>query len=628
MGQPKLIKKQKARNAEYYDMQRIQDNLYKQSVNNENFIHLMDIIQSDENIMLAYRNIKKNSGSHTAGTDGKTIKHFEKMSTEKLTQYVRNRLKWYKPQSVKRVEIPKPNGKTRPLGIPTIADRLIQQCFLQVLEPICEAKFHDRSYGFRPLRSAQNAMAVYYRYIQLMDMFYVVDIDIKGFFDNISHGKLLRQMWGLGIHDKKVISIISAMLKAEVAGIGFPDKGTPQGGIISPLLANIVLNELDWWISDQWETFELRKQYSTQIQRNGTTQQGFRFRAMRGYTNLKEGWLVRYADDFKIVCRNYNDAKRWYHSVRLWLKEQLGLEISEEKSKIVNLRKNYSEFLGLKVKAVRKGIKPKCKEPTPRFVVESHINDKALERISNTANGRIHDIIDAGSGESLLSAVGRYNAFVMGMHNYYQMATHVCKDVNRIDYQVFRTFEKRTHTKLKRYTEGNGNRYIKDRYGKSKRLKVWRGLPLIPISYVQTHPPLLKRVTVNQYTPEGRESIHKNLQGIDKNVLYYLMRNPVREQSIEFNDNRLSLYCGQYGKCAISGEILQINDIHCHHIIYRSQGGTDKYENLMLVTIDVHVLLHATNEETITKTLAKLNLSSKQKAKLNYYRQRAGLMSI
>lgn len=628
MGQPKLIKRQKARNAEYYDMQRIQDNLYKQSVNNENFIHLMYTIQSDENIMLAYRNIKKNGGSHTAGTDGRTIKHFEKMSAEQLTQYVRNRLKWYKPQSVKRVEIPKPNGKTRPLGIPTIADRLIQQCFLQVLEPICEAKFHDRSYGFRPLRSAKNAMAVYYKYIQQMDLFYVVDVDIKGFFDNISHGKLLRQMWSLGIHDKKVISIISTMLKAEVAGIGFPDKGTPQGGIISPLLANIVLNELDWWISDQWQTFELRKQYSTQIQRNGTTQQGFRFRAMRDYTNLKEGWLVRYADDFKIVCRNYNDAKRWYHSVRLWLKEQLGLEISEEKSKIVNLRKNYSEFLGLKVKAVRKGIKPKCKEPTPRFVVESHINDKALERISHTANGKIHDIISAGGGESVLSAVAKYNAFVMGMHNYYQMATHVCKDVNKIDYQVFRTFEKRTHTKLKRYTEGNGNQYIKDRYGKSKRLKEWRGLPLVPISYVQTHPPLLKRVTVNQYTPEGRESIHKNLQGIDKQVLYYLMRNPVKEQSIEYNDNRLSLYCGQYGKCAISGEILQINDIHCHHIIHKSQGGTDKYENLMLVTKDVHILLHATSKETITKTLSKLNLSSKQKAKLNYYREKAGLVSI
>ena len=334
MGRPKPVKRQKARNAEYYDMQRTQDDLYKRSLNNQNFIKLMDIIQCDENIMLAYRNIKRNGGSQTPGTDGKTIENLEKLSPEQLTQYVRNRLKWYKPQPVRRVEIPKGNGKTRPLGIPTIEDRLIQQCFLQVLEPICEAKFHDRSYGFRPLRSAQNAMAVYYKLIQQMDLFYVVDVDIKGFFDNISHGKLLRQMWAIGIRDKKVISIISAMLKAEVAGIGFPEKGTPQGGIISPLLANIVLNELDWWISDQWQTFELRKQYSVQTLRNGTTQQGFRLRAMRDYTNLKEGWLVRYADDFKIVCRTYKDAEKWFHAVRKWLKERLELDISPEKSRI------------------------------------------------------------------------------------------------------------------------------------------------------------------------------------------------------------------------------------------------------------------------------------------------------
>lgn len=599
MGQPKPIKRQKARNAEYYDMQRTQDDLYKRSLNSQNFIELMEIIQCDANIMLAYRNIKRNSGSQTPGTDGRTIRDLEELSPEQITQYVRKRLKWYKPQPVKRVEIPKGNGKTRPLGIPTIADRLIQQCFLQVLEPICEAKFHDRSYGFRPLRSAQNAMAVYYKLIQQMDLYYVVDIDIKGFFDNISHGKLLRQMWGLGIRDKRVISIISAMLKAEVAGIGFPDKGTSQGGIISPLLANVVLNELDWWISNQWQTFELRKQYSVQILKNGTTQQGFRLRAMRDYTSLKEGWLVRYADDFKIVCRSRGDAEKWFHAVRLWLKEQLGLDISPEKSRIVNLRKNYSVFLGLKVKAVRKGNKPKRKDPTPRYVVESHICDKAIQRISQIANGRIHDIIEAGSGDSLLRAVGRYNAFVMGMHNYYQMATHIATDVNGIDYQVFRTFEKRTHTKLKRYVGGQGNQYIKDRYGKSSRLKEWRGLPIVPISYVQTVPPKLKRVTVNPYTSQGRMAIHKNLSGIDMNVLYHLMRNPVAGQTIEYNDNRLSLFCGQYGRCAITGVPLQIGDIHCHHIIHRSQGGTDRYENLMLVTKTVHKLLHATNAKTI-----------------------------
>lgn len=125
-------------------------------------------------------------------------------------------------------------GKPVP-GNPTIQDRLIQQCFLQVLEPICEAKFHDRSFGFRPNRSQENAVAVAYSLMQIQHLHFVVDLDIKGFFDNVSHGKLLRQMWALGIRDKTVLSILSAMLKAEVAGIGFPEKGTPQGGIISPI---------------------------------------------------------------------------------------------------------------------------------------------------------------------------------------------------------------------------------------------------------------------------------------------------------------------------------------------------------------------------------------------------------
>lgn len=153
----------------------------------------------------------------------------------------------------------------RPLGIPTIKDRLIQQCVLQVLEPICEAKFHNRSNGFRPNRSAEHAIAQAMTMIQQRNLFYVIDIDIKGFFDNVSHSKLLKQMWTLGIRDKKLISIISTMLKAEVAEIGFPKKGTPQGGIISPLLSNIVLNELDWWIASQWEEIPTRHEYKCNI---------------------------------------------------------------------------------------------------------------------------------------------------------------------------------------------------------------------------------------------------------------------------------------------------------------------------------------------------------------------------
>lgn len=276
-------KKRKLRNAEYYDFQNIQDMLYAKSKKNTVFKDLMQFVLSEENIMLAYRNIKKNNGSRTAGVDKKTIKNLSNLSAEKLITSVRNKLRHYQPQAVRRVEIPKPNdpSKKRPLGIPTIMDRLIQQCFLQVLEPICEAKFHENSHGFRPNRSQEHALAQCDRMMQISNLHFVVDVDIKGFFDTVNHGKLLKQMWTMGIRDKTVISIISAMLKAEVAGIGFPLKGTPQGGIISPLLSNIVLNELDWWIDSQWESMPTKHDYAGQPTPSGNVSHSNRHRALR-----------------------------------------------------------------------------------------------------------------------------------------------------------------------------------------------------------------------------------------------------------------------------------------------------------------------------------------------------------
>lgn len=138
---------------------------------------------------------------------------------------------------------------------------------------------------------------------------------------------------------KKLLSIISALLKAEIIGEGKPIKGTPQGGILSPLLANIVLNELDWWISNQWETIKTIREY--------TTHKGARRALMRQRKNLKHCYMVRYADDFKIFCRDYPSALRLYHATQDFIERRLKLEISPEKSKIVNLRKQRSEFLGL-----------------------------------------------------------------------------------------------------------------------------------------------------------------------------------------------------------------------------------------------------------------------------------------
>jgi len=143
-----MTKHKKLRHLEYYDLQDCFDNLYAKSKQGEVFTNLMEIISGDDNIRLAYRNIKRNSGSYTGGTDKLNIKDIEKLPAEKIVEIIQRKFRCYKPKPVKRVEIPKPNGKMRPLGIPTIIDRLVQQCILQVLEPICEAKFHERSNGF------------------------------------------------------------------------------------------------------------------------------------------------------------------------------------------------------------------------------------------------------------------------------------------------------------------------------------------------------------------------------------------------------------------------------------------------------------------------------------------------
>ena len=200
-----MTKQKKLRHSEYYDLQPVFDRLYAESQQGKIFTKLMDLISSEENIRLAYRNIKRNGGSNTAGTDKQTIRDIEKLPVEQYVRIVQRKLMYYKPKPVKRVEIPKPNGKMRPLGIPTIVDRLVQQCILQVMEPICEAKFYERSNGFRPNRSAENAIAQCYKMINLQKLYFVVNVDIKGFFDNVNHTKLIQQIWHMGIRDKKTI---------------------------------------------------------------------------------------------------------------------------------------------------------------------------------------------------------------------------------------------------------------------------------------------------------------------------------------------------------------------------------------------------------------------------------------
>ncbi len=399
-----MTKQKKLRYAEYYDMQVVLDKLYADSKDNKIFTSLMEIISDENNIRMAYRNIKRNAGSNTSGVDGVNITDIEKIPINSYIEKIQQKFKWYKPKPVKRVEIPKPNGKMRPLGIPTILDRVIQQCILQVLEPICEAKFHKHSNGFRPNKSAEHAIAQCKNMIQLQHLHFVVDVDIKGFFDNVNHAKLIKQMWAMGIRDKKLICIIKQMLKAPVIMPNgekvYPTKGTPQGGILSPLLANIVLNELDWWISSQWETMPTHKNIKVYDYGNGHINRGNVYKKLR-QSNLKEMFMVRYADDFKIFCRNRQDADKAFIAVKQWLNDRLNLEISEEKSKVINLRKHYSDFLGFNMKAVKKGNK---------YVVSSHMSDKAVKTETDKLIKQLEYIKNPKGAQYEASAINNYNS--------------------------------------------------------------------------------------------------------------------------------------------------------------------------------------------------------------------------
>ena len=598
-------KNAKLRHNEYYGQQSTLDELYEKSLNDVKFKKLYEKIIEEGNILLAYRNIKANTGSKTKGTDGKTIIDIAAMTNEQVIQMVRDRLKKYIPQSIRRVEIKKDNGKMRPLGIPTMSDRLIQQCVLQILEPICEAKFHNHSFGFRPNRSTEHAKATMHKMINLQTLHYVIDIDIKSFFDNVDHGKLLKQMWTMGIQDKRLLSIISTMLKAKIEGIGIPSKGTPQGGILSPLLSNIVLNELDWWISDQWESFETIYPYS----RNEN-----KLQAIRKGSKLKECYIIRYADDFKIMCRTKDDAEKMYIAVKKWLKERLNLEISPDKSKITNLRKKTSEFLGFSIKAVVKGMKR---------VANSKIKPDAVNKI--IAKGK--ELIKRIQKNPTHKNIGNYNSYVLGIQTYYRIATHCSKDFSKIGYNLDRSIKIRW--KSISTNKGSPSKVYEEKYKGYGKKKIYiNKLIIFPMSACKTKNAMCLSNKVNKYTPKGRELIHKQIESISNFEFIYLTKNPIINRSIEYNDNRISLFSAQSGMCGILGKRLEVNDFHCHHIIQAKDGGTDKYQNLVIVSPDIHRLIHATQTFTIHQLLAKLNLSKKEINLVNKFRLKVGNIVI
>ena len=292
--------------------------------------NLMAAILAKDNLNTAYKQVVRNKGA--AGVDGMTcaelLEHLKKHG-EEIKDEVKYRL--YKPLPVRRVEIPKPDGSMRKLGVPTVTDRFLQQAVTQVLSPIFEKKFHDCSYGFRPGRSAQQAVLKATEYLN-EGYNWVVDLDLEKFFDNVDHDILIALL-SRTIQDGSVISLIRKFL---VSGVMIGEEteptelGTVQGGNISPLLANVMLNEFDW---------ELNRR-------------GLKF--------------VRYADDCMILVKSRKAAERVLKSVTNFLSRRLHLKVNITKSKIA--RPQEVKFLGFgfycvfKEKKFRPRVHPKSAE--------------------------------------------------------------------------------------------------------------------------------------------------------------------------------------------------------------------------------------------------------------------------
>lgn len=626
----KLLCEEILRHAEYYGMQPVFDELYAKSRKGEKFTDLMSLILSRENILLAYRNIKTNAGSKTAGTDKQTIGDIGRLTPDEVVRKVRDIVSdegcGYRPKPVRRKDIPKPYDPTklRPLGIPCVWDRLVQQCIKQIMEPICEARFSKNSYGFRPGRSVEHAISRSYQLLQRVHLHYVIEFDIKGFFDNVNHSKLIRQIWAMGIRDKKLLFILRRILTAPIkmpdGRTIIPEKGTPQGGIVSPLLANIVLNELDHWVESQWEENPMIYHFSAHVNRNGSLCKGYGYQVMRK-TKLKEMFLVRYADDFRIFCRTKTQAEKTKCAVTQWIKERLKLDVSPEKTRVVNVKRQYSVFLGFKIKVRPKGQK---------LVVGSHIADKNLQHKRQNLLKQAKRIANPRKHRTEKEEITFFNLMVLGMQNYYRLATNICADCNDLNRAVMTILTNRLMTQ-------RGNRLVRtgrkltlfetERYGGSRMIRYVAGSdePIYPIGFIQHKSPMAARYGTCHYTPEGRAGIHENLH-INVPLMLELMKYPESSMSAECADNRLSLFSMQMGKCAVTQKVFSsVEEICCLRI---SEAKGDRYENLVLVSKPVRNLIKAATREAVQDSLSMLCLNKEQLAKVNRLREKAGLIPI
>lgn len=331
------------------------------------WFRLFDKVFAERNLLAAFQQVAQNDGA--PGVDHVTVCDFERQLPDSIWE-LSDRIKAgaFEPQAIRRVHIPKPGtNETRPLGIPTVRDRVVQAAIVNVVEPIFERDFAEHSYGFRPGRGCKDALR---RVDQLLKDGYVhvVDADLKGYFDSIPHDRLMARLEEK-IADGPVLGLIASFLKANIldgAATWTPEAGAPQGAVLSPLLSNVYLNPLDHLVAKQ----------------------GFQ--------------MMRYADDFVILCRTAEEANAALELVRTWVAEN-GLTLHPTKTKVVDARREGFEFLGY------------------RFCGTEHrVRPKSLQKLKDTLRAKTKRT----SGDSLQYIIADVNRTLRGWFAYFQHSHH------------------------------------------------------------------------------------------------------------------------------------------------------------------------------------------------------------
>jgi len=461
-----------------------------------NFKDLLELAKSEVLTITAIHNIKSNHGSKTAGTDGATIDDILQKQYPEVIHMVQNGLDNYNPYLLRRQWIPKPGkSEKRPLGIPAISDRIIQEILRIIIEPIMEAQFFKHSYGFRPMRDAHMALERTTKICHDTGYHWIIEGDIKGCFDNINHTKLIKQLWHMGIHDRRILMILKKMLKAGVMNeLAVTEVGTPQGGIISPLLANVYLHKLDKWIVREWEEKKTKTDYSQKSHQVNQLKK----------TNLKPAYLIRYADDWVLITNTRSNAEKWKKRIEKFLDTKLKLKLSPQKTLITDIREKTIRFLGFSYKQVpsvkaRKGWIPRTRPDEERLKAKVDELRKRTRKLRKL------------KGKQLIDAINNLNSAIIGIGNYYQAATWVNIEFSKYAYSLGYTAYKALKPKGGQWTPADkcSNLKLRHEHYTTKIPAInYNGLTIgiTNLGFVKWQKANLKNPIETPYTPKGRKA--------------------------------------------------------------------------------------------------------------------------